>query len=53
MNIEEYKKALKCAEDKQFEHECADDMYYSSYQYEKDKQIIEELKAKVKELENA
>lgn len=51
--LEEYKEALKHAENKQFEHECGNDMYYSSYQYKEDEQIIEELKAKIKELENA
>lgn len=53
MTLEEAKKALERAKDVQYTHECGNDMYYSSHQYQEDKEDIEYWENKVKELEKA
>ena len=52
MTLEEAKNALKKAQQRQFEHECGNDMYYSSQQYREDKEEIKHWEAKIKELSN-
>ena len=46
--LEEYNRALEKAEQRMFEHECANDMYYSSLQYREDKEEIEHWKKQIK-----
>lgn len=48
ITLEECKKALENAEQRMFEHECGNDMYYSSPQYREDKEEIEYWKNKLK-----
>ena len=52
MTLEEAKKGLERAQQRQFEHECGHDMYYSSQQYREDKEEIKYWEAKIKELSN-
>lgn len=50
MTLEEAKKGLEKALARQYEHECANDMYYSSQQYRDDKEEIKHWETKIKEL---
>lgn len=52
ITLEECKKALENAEQRMFEHECGNDMYYSSPQYREDKEEIEHWKNKLRSLQN-
>lgn len=52
MTLEEAKKGLERAQQRQFEHECANDMYYSSQQYREDKEEIKHWEMLIKELSN-
>lgn len=52
ITLEECKKALENAEQRMFEHECGNDMYYSSPQYREDKEEIEYWENKLKSLQN-
>ena len=52
MTLDEAQKGLERAQQKQFEHECGNDMYYSSAQYREDKEEIKFWEAKIKELSN-
>lgn len=51
ITLEECKKALENAEQRMFEHECGNDMYYSSPQYCEDKEEIEHWKKQIEKLE--
>lgn len=50
MTLEEALNALDKAKRKQYEHECSNDMYYSSQQYQEDKGEIEHWELKIREL---
>ena len=52
MTLEEAKKGLERAQQRQCDHECGNDMYYSSQQYREDKEEIKYWEAKIKELSN-
>lgn len=52
LTLEEAQRALERAQQRQFEHECGHDMYYSSAQYREDKEEIKYWEAKIKELSN-
>ena len=52
MTLEEAKKGLERAQQRQYVHECGNDMYYSSQQYREDKEEIKYWEAKIKELSN-
>lgn len=52
ITLEECKKALENARERMFEHECANDMYYSFPQYREDKEEIEYWENKLKSLQN-
>lgn len=47
ITLEECKKALEKAEQRMFEHECGNDMYYSSSQYREDKEDIQYWKKQI------
>ena len=50
ITLEEAFNALEKAKQKQYEHECANDMYYSSQQYRDDQEEIKHWEMKIKEL---
>lgn len=50
MTLEEARKGLERAQQRQFEHECGNDMYYSSRQYQEDKEEINHWKEQIKKL---
>lgn len=52
ITLEEAQQALERALTRQYEHECGNDMYYSSQQYREDKEEIKFWEAKIKELSN-
>lgn len=52
ITLEEAEKALERALERQYIHECANDMYYSSQRYREDKEEIKHWEAKIKELSN-
>ena len=47
--LEEAEKALERAKQRQYEHECANDMYYSSQQYREDKEDIKHWETVIQE----
>lgn len=50
ITLEEAQRALERALERQYVHECANDMYYSSRQYKEDREEIKYWEAKIKEL---
>lgn len=52
MSLEDAKKGLEKALTRQYEHECANDMYYSSQQYKDDQEEIKHWEMLIKELSN-
>lgn len=52
ITLKDAKKGLEKALERQYEHECGNDMYYTSQQYREDKEEIEHWKTKIKELSN-
>lgn len=52
ITLEEAQQALERALERQYEHECANDMYYSSQQYKDDQEEIKHWEMLIKELSN-
>ena len=52
ITLEEAQRALERALELQYEHECANDMYYSSQQYREDQEEIYYWEMLIKELSN-
>lgn len=50
ITLEEAQQALEKALARQYEHECANDMYYSSRQYKEDQKEIDHWKEQIKKL---
>lgn len=50
ITLEEAFNALDRALERQYEHECANDMYYSSQQYRDDQEEIKHWKEQIKKL---
>lgn len=50
ITLEDAKKGLERAKQKQLEHECANDMYYTSGQYKEDQEEIKHWEMKIKEI---
>ena len=50
ITLEEAQRALERALERQYEHECANDMYYTSQQYKEDQEEIKHWEMKIKEL---
>ena len=50
ITLEEAQQLLERALERQYEHECANDMYYSSRQYKEDQEEIHHWKEQIKKL---
>ena len=53
ITLEEAQRAVERALERQYEHECANDMYYTSQQYKEDQEEIKHWEAKIKELKES
>lgn len=53
ITLEEAQRALERALERQYIHECGNDMYYSSRQYRDDKEEIEHWEEQIKKLKES
>lgn len=53
ITLEEAEKALERALERQYIHECANDMYYSSQQYRDDQEEIKHWEEQIKKLKES
>lgn len=53
ITLEEAEKALERALERQYVHECTNDMYYSSQQYKEDEEEIKHWREQIKSLKES